>query len=100
MSVVRWVRAAEVRGRGPFFDGLVSVTENSRIDTVYLLADGKPSSGSHTDKYAFIEAWVRENRFRKVMVCPVLIGSAGIVMKLMKMLAEVTGGFYVHYKGE
>jgi hypothetical protein len=97
---IRWIQAAEVKGRGPFYDGLSQVTDNGAVDTVYLLADGSPSSGSYVGKYDFIEAWVRENRFKRVMVCPVLIGSSGVNIGLMKMLAEVTSGFYVHYKGE
>ncbi len=95
-----WVREAEVKGRGPFYDGLVLVTENPRIDTVFLLADGEPSSGSHTEKDDFVEAWSAENRFRKVMICPVVIGSSGTNVGLMKDLARSTGGFYMHHKGE
>jgi len=95
----QWVRGAAVKGRGPFYDGLVKVTDNEKIDTVYLLADGSPSSGTYVCKVDFIEGWVRENRFRRVMVCTVLVGSSGINVDLMKWLAEVTGGFYVHYKG-
>jgi hypothetical protein len=89
-----------VKGRGPFFDGLCEVTDDPRVDTVYLLADGKPSSGSYTDRSDFVKAWVEENRFKRVMICTVLVGSSGTDAKLMKLLAEVTGGFSVHYKGE
>ncbi len=96
----KWVHEAEVKGRGPFYDGLVQVTENPRIDTVFLLADGTPSSGTYVDREDFLEAWVAENRFRRVMVCPVMIGSSGTNAGLMKALAQATGGFYMHHKGE
>ena len=79
---------------------LVAVSENARVDTIFLLADGAPSSGTYVWKYDFVEAWVKENRFRKVMICPVLVGSSGINVDLMKWLAEGTGGFYVHHKGK
>jgi len=65
--------------------------EDPDIDTIYLLTDGIPSSGELTNADDILDAVLRENRIRQVVIHCI---SIGLNSTLLKDLAAMTDGEY------
>lgn len=90
------------RGRGNMYDCLIEAFKDSEVDTIFVLSDGVPTYGDYiiygdnkelaTD--IFIEAFSKENKFRRIVVHTILTGEKGTDYKFMQRLAESTGGIF------
>jgi hypothetical protein len=86
-----WLAKEVPRGFGAFYDGLVAVA-GEEVDTIVLLSDGVPSMGTYDRGFRLLDEWVRANRFRRVAVDTVLVGTKGTDREFMAALAEASGG--------
>lgn len=89
-----WLGKEVPRGFGAFYDGLVAVAAEE-VDTVVLLSDGVPSMGTYDRGFRLIDEFVRANRFRRVAVDTVLVGTKGADREFMADLADATGGRFM-----
>lgn len=88
----QFIDAAEPLGWGNFYGALSEAFEDADVDTIYFLADGRPSRGRHCVEQEIYRALVRDNRFRRVAVNTVLTGSAGADEEFMDTIAAITWG--------
>ena len=65
------------------------------VDTIYLLSDGRPSRGFVTHWKRVIEEIARLNRWRRVQIHTILVGTEGTDRRFMAALAELSGGHAV-----
>ncbi|MBL9085845.1 MAG: hypothetical protein JNM10_01770 [Planctomycetia bacterium] len=89
-----WLGKEVPRGFGAFYDGLVAVAAEE-VDTIVLLSDGVPSMGTYDRGFRLIDEFVRANRFRRVAVDTVLVGTKGADREFMADLADATGGRFM-----
>jgi hypothetical protein len=96
--VIGWARDADKklkeikRGRGDIWDALMDLYADEGVDTIFLLSDGRPTSGACIDEKHFLSELARVNRYRKIQIHTVLTGTKGIDKKFMKEIADLTGG--------
>ncbi len=65
-------------------------------DTIYFLTDGAPSRGEITDTETIL-SWMRDvNRFAKVDLHVIAMGSLGIDLKFLERLAKENHGEFIH----
>ncbi len=83
------------RGRGDMYDALMEAFQEEKVDTIFILSDGKPTYGKYVYKKNFLENLKKNNRYRKIVVHTVLTGRTGTEAKFMKDIAEVTGGMFM-----
>lgn len=88
---VAWLSKEKAQGWGALYDGLVACAEEE-VDTIVLLSDGVPSRGTYVRDDRFIDEFVRHDRFRRVAVDTVLVGTKGADRRFMESLADATGG--------
>jgi len=79
------------RGGTNIYDALLATLEDRRVDTIYLLSDGDPSTGGVTDPTLIRERIAKLNRVRKVQIHCISIGKKSTFMRL---LAKENGGVY------
>lgn len=60
-----------------------------------LLSDGVPSMGTYDRGFRLLDEFVRANRFRRVAVDTVLVGTKGADREFMADLADATGGRFM-----
>ncbi len=82
------------RGRGDMYDQVEAAFQDSEVDTVIVLSDGKPTYGKYIDEDNFHTFLARENLYRKIMIHAVLTGTKGTDEKFMSKLAGDTGGVF------
>jgi hypothetical protein len=92
-KAVRWLQNPKQapKGWGAFYEPLTALFEED-VDTVILLSDGRPSRGIYDRDFRVLQEFPRANRFQRVAVNTVLVGSQGADRKFMQALAEATGG--------
>lgn len=90
-KLVQWLGEIEARGWGAFYEALLAAAQDD-VDTIVLLSDGVPSRGAYDRPFRLLEEWRRANRFRRVAVHTVLVGSAGTDREFMEDLAWSTWG--------
>lgn len=91
-----WKRLEDIkRGRGDYYDAILESFTDEEVDTVFLVADGKPTYGLYVDQDNFVEFLGKENEYRKVQIHCVLTGTKGTSPRFMEDLAEMTGGLFV-----
>ncbi|MCC7137769.1 MAG: hypothetical protein IT460_05000 [Planctomycetes bacterium] len=90
-KATEWLAREEPKGWGAFYDGLV-LAAAEEVDTIVLLSDGVPSMGTYDRGFRLVDELVRANRFRRVAVDTVLVGSKGTDREFMADLADATGG--------
>lgn len=90
-KLVEWLASAEARGWGAFYEALLAASQED-VDTIVLLSDGVPSRGAYDRPARLLEEWRRANRFRRVAIHTVLVGSAGTDREFMEDLAWSTWG--------
>ena len=78
---------------------LKAAIDDPEVDTIYLLSDGVPSYGSVKRDYRVLQEVARANRWRKVVIHTILLGTRGTDKKFMRRLAEQTGGTAVDAEG-
>lgn len=70
------------------------------VDTIYLLSDGVPSYGTVSRDYRVRQEVRRVNRWRRVAIHTILLGTRGTDRKFMLALATENGGFAVGADGK
>lgn len=74
------------------YDPLEAVLRDPAVDTIYLLSDGEPNKGQHTNERAILEAVRRENAARNATIHTISVGQRST---LMQRLAEQNRGQYL-----
>ena len=65
-------------------------------DTIYFLTDGTPTKGDITDTETIL-SWMRDvNRFAKVSLHVIAMGSLGLDLVFLRRLATENGGEFIH----
>lgn len=90
-KAVAWLNKQEAKGWGAFYEPLEALWGED-VDTVVLLSDGVPSRGRYDRDDRFLDEFSRANRFHRVAVNTVLIGTKGADRRFMQELAAATGG--------
>lgn len=91
-----WKRLEETkRGRGDYYDAFLEAFEDEEVDTVFLVADGKPTYGQYIDQDNIVEFLGRANEYRKIQIHCVLTGTKGTSPKFMEDVSAMTGGLFV-----
>jgi hypothetical protein len=80
-----------IGGGTNIFDSLEVAFADDKVDTIYLLTDGQPTSGRLTDPDEIVEEVRRWNRTRQVVIHCI---SVGLDSDLLKRLAKMSGGTY------
>lgn len=88
---VAWLAKEQAVGWGAIYDGLV-LCAAEEVDTIVLLSDGVPSRGTYERGDRLIEELAKANRFRRVAVDTVLVGTKGADRRFMHALSDATGG--------
>jgi hypothetical protein len=81
----------QLAGGTNIFEALEAAFKDPKVDTVYLLTDGQPSSGRLTNAEDIIDEVRRWNRTKQVVIHCI---GLGIDSDLLKRLAAMTGGSY------
>jgi len=85
------VRKFPMGGSTNIYDALELAFADERVDTIYLLTDGEPSSGKVVDPTEIRARIGRLNRTRKVVIHTVSVGRKS---RFLRLLAEENGGLY------
>jgi hypothetical protein len=89
--VLKHVGRAPMGGGTNVWAGLMFAFDDPRVDTVFLLTDGQPSTGEVTDTQEIRARIERLNRTRKVVIHCVSVGRKS---RFLRLLAEENGGLY------
>ena len=90
-KAMAWLMKQEVKGWGAFYEPLEALLEDD-VDSVILLSDGRPSRGRYDRDDRVLDEFPGANRFRRMAVNTVLVGTKGADRKFMEALAAATGG--------
>lgn len=93
-KAMKFISRQEPGGWTNLYDAVMLGFEDKDVDTIYLLSDGVPSRGMFVARTDIIESIKKENRFRKICIHTIKIGSGARGEKLMQELAEITGGTF------
>jgi len=96
---VRWLKRQPAKGGGAIYDGLVAAMDDPDVDTIFLLSDGVPSYGTVSRDFRVRQEVRRHNRWRRVAIHTVLLGTRGTDRRFMKRLASENGGIAVDGSG-
>jgi HEAT repeat protein len=86
-----WMKGEQPKGWGAFYEPMEALLAED-VDTIVLLSDGRPSRGRYDRDFRILDEFPRANRFRRVAVNTVLVGTKGADRKFMQELAAATGG--------
>jgi HEAT repeat protein len=92
-----WLKSQQPKGWGAFFEPLEAVLKED-VDTVILLSDGRPSRGRYDRDFRLLAEFPLANRFRRLAVHTVLVGTKAADRKFMEALAAATGGRFQEAK--
>ena len=98
-SASAWLKKQPAKGGGAIYDALVAAMDDPDVDTIYLLSDGVPSYGSVKRDYRVLQEVRRHNRWRRVAIHTILLGTKGTDRKFMRALAIQNGGHAVDAEG-
>ncbi|MDJ0522508.1 MAG: hypothetical protein QNJ90_10615 [Planctomycetota bacterium] len=90
-KALAWLGKQEAKGWGAFYEPLEVLLEDD-VDSVVLLSDGSPSRGRYDRDFRILQEFPRANRFRRMAVNTILVGTKGADRKFMQELAAATGG--------
>ncbi len=93
-KLLAYVDKARPLGGTNIHGALLAAFKDPRVDTIFLLSDGDPSTGEITDIQDLATAILRLNRARRVKIHCVAVG---LESPLLRRLAGSTGGQYVKY---
>ncbi|MDP7035465.1 MAG: HEAT repeat domain-containing protein [Planctomycetota bacterium] len=85
-------------GRGNLYDPLLELINAPSIDTIFLISEGNPTEGLYVSRERFLHHLMRRNRYLKVQIYSLLIGSSG--QKYMESIAQGTGGAFHDVSGK
>jgi hypothetical protein len=94
-----WLGRQEAKGAGALYDALLAAMLDGEVDTIYLLSDGVPSFGTIKRDYRILQEIRRRNRWRRVVIHTILLGSKGTDREFMAQLAGEHGGTAVDAQG-
>lgn len=89
-----WVQRLGAGGGTNIYDSLREAFRDPEIDTIYLLSDGEPTAGTHTDPAVIREHVRRWNEDRGIVIHCIAIGGS---LQVLEWLAADTGGTYIRY---
>ena len=94
MDMARWFLAEEPSEVFAMGSCLVDpqLADADDVDSVVLLSDGSPSRGRYDRDFRILQEFPVANRFRRMAVNTVLVGTKGADRKFMQDLAAATGG--------
>ena len=78
---------------GPTTGGAVKISKESKLDTVFFLSDGRPSTGKFVDMNEILREVKDRNQLYKVVIHTIAIGE--FQKDFMKRLAQDNGGVFV-----
>jgi hypothetical protein len=85
----------KAKGETNLYDALMLALSDRDVDTIFLLSDGAPNRGKRTAPRDILEGIQLANRFRKVVINTIQIGTH---QEFMRLIAETNGGSYKHLK--
>lgn len=91
---VAFTRKLKAGGGTNIHAALRHAFDDGKVDTIYLLSDGEPSTGEIVDPTALARAVALWNRERRIVIHTIAFGYHS---KLLKKLASDSGGSYVKY---
>jgi len=94
-----WLGKQPAKGGGAIYDALLAAMDDPEVDTIYLLSDGVPSYGTIKRDYRVLQEIRSSNRWRRVAIHTILLGSKGTDRKFMRNLAHENGGMAVGADG-
>ncbi|MHC4955705.1 MAG: HEAT repeat domain-containing protein [Planctomycetota bacterium] len=95
-----WLKKQPAKGGGAIYDTLVAAMDDPEVDTIYLLSDGVPSYGSVKRDYRVLQEVRRKNRWRRVAIHTILLGTKGTDRRFMRDLARENQGSAVDAEGQ
>jgi len=87
-----FIKAAKPLGGTNLHAAIFQAMADPKVDTVFLLSDGDPSTGKILDPLELADAVLQANRSRRVVFHGIAVGGESV---LLKKLAEASGGQYV-----
>ena len=93
-KLLAYVDKAKPLGGTNLHGALVAALKDPRVDTIFLLSDGDPSTGDITDIQALGNDILRRNRARRVRIHCIAVG---LESPLLRRLSDATDGRYVKY---
>ena len=78
---------------GPLTGGAVKLNKESKLDTVFFLSDGRPSTGKFVDMNEILREVKERNQIYKIVLHTIAIGE--FQKDFMKRLAQDNGGVFV-----
>jgi len=91
-NLKEYVRKQRPSGGTNIYDPLAQALEMKGVDTVFLLSDGVPGSGTYVATRDILRAVRRLNQTRRIAIHGIAIGQDS---ELLKKLAQENGGRYV-----
>ena len=85
-----WLRRLGPLGGTNLYDAMREAFSDLRVDTIFVLSDGEPSQGEHTDPFVIREHVRRWNAHRGVVIHAVAIGTSLDVLEWLAMDASGT----------
>jgi uncharacterized protein YegL len=89
--LIKIARELPLGGGTNIFDALEAAFADAKVDTIFLLTDGEPSTGRLVSPEAILEEVRRWNRTRQIVIHCI---GLGIDSELLKRLAADSGGMY------
>ena len=93
-KLLKYVDKARPLGGTNIHGALLAAFADPRVDTVFLLSDGDPSTGEITDVQDLGDDILRKNRSRRIRIHCVAVG---LESPLLERLARESDGRYVKY---
>lgn len=93
-QAIAFTRGLRAGGGTNIFAALRHAFDDQKVDTIYLLSDGNPSSGEITDTKRLAAAVASWNRERRIVIHTIAFGAHNA---FLKQLATENGGSYVRY---
>ncbi len=94
-----WMNRQEAKGWAAFYEPLTALFAEE-VDTVVLLSDGDPSRGRYERSTRLIHEFSRINRFHRVAVNTILVGTKNTDREFMQDLAGATAGRFQEADGK
>lgn len=93
-QAVAFTRTLRAAGGTNIYAALRHAFDDTKVDTIYLLSDGNPSTGEIVDPQALARAVAHWNRERRIVIHTIAFGYHSA---LLKRIAKDSGGTYVKY---